>query len=133
MRLLNFSNLEISQILVSIYFSIVFFQSSIDKIIDRENNILFFNEHFKNTIIKKFVPMLLTSLAVLEFFVASLNALAIIYSLLYSNLTFIFYGLLACSVVLLMLLFGQRLAKDYVGAADITIYFILCIITIMSF
>jgi|TARA_B110000091_G_C13617488_1_gene391532 putative oxidoreductase len=133
MRLLNFSNLEISQILVSIYFSIVFFQSSIDKIIDRENNILFFNEHFKNTIIKKFVPMLLTSLAVLEFFVASLNALAIIYSLLYSNLTFIFYGLLACGVVLLMLLFGQRLAKDYVGAADITIYFILCIITIMSF
>ena len=133
MRLLNFSNLEISQILVSIYFSIVFFQSSIDKIIDRENNILFFNEHFKNTIIKKFVPMLLTSLAVLEFFVASLNALAIIYSLLYSNLTFIFYGLLACSVVLLMLLFGQRLAKDYVGAADITIYFILSIITIMSF
>ena len=133
MRLLNFSNLEISQILVSIYFSIVFFQSSIDKIIDRENNILFFNEHFKNTIIKKFVPMLLTSLAVLEIFVASLNALAIIYSLLYSNLTFIFYGLLACSVVLLMLLFGQRLAKDYVGAADITIYFILCIITIMSF
>jgi putative oxidoreductase len=133
MRLLNFSNLEISQILVSIYFSIVFFQSSIDKIIDRENNILFFNEHFKNTIIKKFVPMLLTSLAALEFFVASLNALAIIYSLLYSNLTFIFYGLLACSVVLLMLLFGQRLAKDYVGAADITIYFILCIITIMSF
>jgi len=133
MRLLNFSNLEISQILVSIYFSIVFFQSSIDKIIDRENNILFFNEHFKNTIIKKFVPMLLTSLAVLEFFVASLNALAIIYSLLYSNLTFIFYGLLACSVVLLMLLFGQRLAKDYVGAADITIYFILCIVTIMSF
>jgi hypothetical protein len=77
--------------------------------------------------------MLLTSLAVLEFFVASLNALAIIYSLLYSNLTFIFYGLLACGVVLLMLLFGQRLAKDYVGAADITIYFILCIITIMSF
>ena len=133
MRLLNFSNLEISQILVSIYFSIVFFQSSIDKIIDRENNILFFNEHFKNTIIKKSVPMLLTSLAVLEFFVASLNALAIIYSLLYSNLTFIFYGLLACGVVLLMLLFGQRLAKDYVGAADITIYFILCIITIMSF
>ena len=133
MRFLNFSNLEISQILVSIYFSIVFFQSSIDKIIDRENNILFFNEHFKNTIIKKFVPMLLTSLAVLEFFVASLNALAIIYSLLYSNLTFIFYGLLACGVVLLMLLFGQRLAKDYVGAADITIYFILCIITIMSF
>ena len=32
-----------------------------------------------------------------------------------------------------MLLFGQRVAKDYIGAADITVYFIVCIITIMSF
>ena len=47
MNLLNFSNIQISQILVSIYFSIVFYQSSIDKIIDKENNIIFFNEHFK--------------------------------------------------------------------------------------
>lgn len=133
MNLLNFSNIQISQILVSIYFSIVFYQSSIDKIIDKENNITFFNEHFKNTFIKNFIPMLLTSLGLFEFFVASLNTFGIFYSLIHSDLTFIFYGLLSCSVVLLMLLFGQRLAKDYVGAADITIYFILCIITIMSF
>jgi len=55
------------------------------------------------------------------------------YSLLYQNTDFIFYGLVTSGIVLLMLLFGQRIAKDYVGAADITIYFILCAMTIMSY
>ena len=56
-----------------------------------------------------------------------------IYSLIYADTVFIFYGLLLSGLVLLMLLFGQRVAKDYIGAADITVYFIVCIITIMSF
>ena len=77
MNLLNFSNIQISQILVSIYFSIVFYQSSIDKIIDKENNIIFFNEHFKNTVIKNFSSILLTCLGLFEFFVASLNTFGI--------------------------------------------------------
>ena len=133
MSLLNFNNIEICQILVSIFFSIVFFQSSIDKIINREDNLDFFNNHFKNTIFQKYVSILLTILTLFEFCTASLISFGIFYSLLNSKLILIFYGLLACIVVLLMLLFGQRLAKDYAGAADITIYFILCIITIMSF
>ena len=133
MSLLNFNNIEICQILVSIFFSIVFFQSSIDKIINREDNLDFFNNHFKNTIFQKNIPILLTILTLFEFSAASLSSFGIFYSLLNSKLILIFYGLLVCSVVLLMLLFGQRLAKDYAGAADITIYFILCIITIMSF
>ena len=56
-----------------------------------------------------------------------------IYSMIYAETVFIFYGLLLSGLVLLMLLFGQRVAKDYIGAADITVYFIVCIITIMSF
>ena len=56
-----------------------------------------------------------------------------IYSLIYADTVFIFYGLLLSGLVLLMLLFGQRVAKDYIGAADITVYFIVCIIAIMSF
>ena len=69
----------------------------------------------------------------LELIAASLCAYGCIYSIVYKNTDFIFYGLLVTSFVLLSLLLGQRIAKDYVGAADITIYFILCIITIMSF
>ena len=42
MKILNFNAIEIVQILSSIFFSIVFFQSGIDKIVDRKGNLNFF-------------------------------------------------------------------------------------------
>ena len=62
MQLLNYNSLEIVQIFVSVFFSIVFFQSGIDKVMDRDGNIEFFNEHFKKTPIKNIVPFMLTTL-----------------------------------------------------------------------
>ena len=133
MQILNYNSLEVAQILVSMFFSIVFFQSGIDKIIDRKGNIDYFKDHFKNTPIKNLISILLTTLTILELIVAGLCFLGFCNSLIYTNTDFIFYGLVLCGIVLLLLLFGQRVAKDYIGAADITIYFILCISTIISF
>ena len=133
MKILNFNAIEIVQILSSIFFAIVFFQSGIDKVMDRKGNINFFENHFKNTLFHKIYAQALTALMLLELIAASLCAYGCIYSIVYKNTDFIFYGLLVTSFILLSLLLGQRIAKDYVGAADITIYFILCIITIMSF
>lgn len=133
MKILNFNAIEIVQILSSIFFAIVFFQSGIDKVIDRKGNINFFENHFKNTLFHKIHAQALTALMLLELIAASLCAYGCIYSIVYKNTDFIFYGLLVTSFILLSLLLGQRIAKDYVGAADIAIYFILCIITIISF
>ena len=133
MKILNFNAIEIVQILSSIFFAIVFFQSGIDKVMDRKGNINFFENHFKNTLFHKIYAQALTALMLLELIAASLCAYGCIYSIVYKNTDFIFYGLLVTSFILLSLLLGQRIAKDYVGAADITIYFILCIITIISF
>ena len=133
MKILNFNATEIVQILSSIFFAIVFFQSGIDKVIDRKGNINFFENHFKNTLFHKIHAQALTALMLLELIAASLCVYGCIYSIVYKNTDFIFYGLLVTSFILLSLLLGQRIAKDYVGAADITIYFILCIITIISF
>ena len=66
MQILNYNSLEVVQILGSVFFSIVFFQSSIDKVIDRGGNIDFFKEHFKKTPIKNIVPLILTILTILE-------------------------------------------------------------------
>ena len=133
MKILNFNTVEIVQILSSIFFSIVFFQSGIDKVVDRKGNLNFFESHFKNTLFHKIHAQALTALMLLELIAASLCAYGCIYSIVYKNTDFIFYGLLVTSFILLSLLLGQRIAKDYVGAADIAIYFILCIITIISF
>ena len=133
MKILNFNAIEIVQILSSIFFSIVFFQSGIDKIVDRKGNLNFFESHFKNTLFHKVHSQALTALMLLELIAAILCAYGCIHSFVYKDTGFIFYGLLVTSFVLLSLLLGQRIAKDYVGAADIAIYFILCIITIISF
>ena len=133
MSISNFNNIEIVQILVSIFFSIVFFQSSMDKIKDREGNLKYFNQHFKETFLQNYTSISLNLLALLEITSAFLCCLGGFYKLLYHDSIFIYYGLLMSAIVLLSLLLGQRLAKDYAGAADITIYFILCIITILSF
>ena len=133
MKIFNFNAIEIVQILSSIFFAIVFFQSGIDKVIDRKGNINFFENHFKNTLFHKIYAQALTALMLLELIAASLCTYGCIYSIVYKKTDFIFYGLLVTSFILLSLLLGQRIAKDYVGAADIAIYFILCIITIISF
>ena len=129
----NYNPIEIMQMLSAIFFSIVFFQSSIDKILDRKGNIEFFEEHFKTTLLNKILSPALSILTFLELIAAGICMFGLFYSLLYQNTDFIFYGLVTSGIVLLMLLFGQRIAKDYVGAADITIYFILCAITILSY
>ena len=133
MSIPNFNNIEIAQILVSIFFSIVFFQSGIDKINDAEGNLKFFNQHFKGTFFQNYTSISLILLQFLEITSAFLCCLGIFYKFLYHDSIFIYYGLLMSAIVLLSLLLGQRLAKDYAGAADITIYFILCIVTILSF
>ena len=53
MKILNFDPIIIAQIFVSAFFSIVFFQSGIDKIIDRKGNLEFFKDHFKDTLLNK--------------------------------------------------------------------------------
>ena len=46
--------LVLCQILIAVFISIAFFQSGIDKIIDRTGNIEFLNVHFQNTFLKSF-------------------------------------------------------------------------------
>ena len=133
MQILNIDSIKIVQILASLFFSIVFFQSGIDKIIDRKGNLEFFKDHFKDTLLYKIFSPALSILAFLEITTAGVCLFGFTYSLIFADTTFIFYGLLLAGLVLLMLLFGQRVAKDYIGAADITVYFIVCIIAIMSF
>ena len=91
MQILNYNSLEVVQILVSVFFSIVFFQSGIDKVIDRKGNIDFFKNHFKKTPIKDIVPLMLTTLTILELIAAGLCFFGFCNSLLYTNTDYIFY------------------------------------------
>ena len=66
MQIMNYEPIEIVQILVSVFFSIVFFQSGIDKILDRKGNLDFFKDHFKDTPLNKILSPALNILIFLE-------------------------------------------------------------------
>lgn len=118
--LLNFA----TEILLLLFLIITFIQSGLDKLLNWNGTISWLKEHFSKTPLKNWVPLLLGIVLVTEL-VAGLLCLAGIYQLLsIGDSSLSFYGAVLSCIALLMLLFGQRVAKDYVGAKTIAVYFI---------
>ena len=121
---------NIASILVLIFLSITFLQSGYDKMFHWKDNVGWLTGHFANTILKKAVPLALFHVLVLELISGVLSIVGAIELYLNEGKTFGFYaGIFSC-VTLLMLLFGQRLAKDYDGARTIVIYFIPAVMVV---
>ncbi len=106
---------------------ITFLQSGLDKLFDWKGNYGWLTGHFKGTFMGGMVSLLLGIILVLEI-ITGLLALAAIYTL-YVNEDFFLsqWALGLAALTLLMLLFGQRVAKDYAGAFTIVGYFIVVI------
>ena len=120
----------IAEILILIFLSITFVLSSIEKILDWQGNISFIKNHFNTSILKNYVPFLLAIILLLEILACSFMFIGI-YQLLFLNSTyFALLGIELCSLIIIFLLIGQRLAKDYMGAMSLTVYFILTILGI---
>jgi hypothetical protein len=118
------------QLLLLGFLLITFLQSGLDKILDRKGNIAFLQMHFKGTFLANNIPFFVGLLAVLEVIISILILIGIAEIFLYQTT---FYGFLTAALsakVLLMLLFGQRIAKDYEGARTITVYFIATIMAL---
>ena len=117
-----------TEILVLLFLIVTFLQSGIDKLIYWKGNVSFIKDHFKNSPLKNSVPLLLGVILILEI-VAGFLMLFGVYQLYTSGVKEIaLLGTELCAVVLIFLLIGQRLAKDYAGAMSLTVYFILTVI-----
>ena len=126
----------ISLLFISIFFSILFLQSGLDKIIDFRGNVNYFKTHFANSIFKKWTRSLLIIITFLECITGLLFLLAIffyllsqldtynLFAVLYAH-SFLKWGLILSATTLCCLFLGQRLAKDYAGAATLISYFLL--------
>lgn len=68
----------------------------------------------------------------MELAAGGLLAYGVVYAITERTTMMIFNGFLITSFTLLALFFGQRIAKDYDGAATIVLYFILTMLGIMS-
>ncbi len=120
----------ILQILTSAFLAILFLQSGIDKIIDRRGNLQFLQDHFAKSPLAGMVPLLVTLITVLEVSAGILSAIGCVLIVVRHESTVAFYGALISALSILGLFFGQRMAKDYAGAAILVPYFLLSLVAI---
>lgn len=114
-----------TEILLLVFLVITFLQSGIDKITDWKGNLGWLKGHFAETpFFKNMVPLLLGTVLVTEVIAGVLCLIGVYQIILIGDSTLAFYGAILSSVALLMLLLGQRIAKDYEGARTIAVYFI---------
>ena len=124
--------IQVAPLLVLALLAITFLQSGYDKIKDWKGNVEWLTGHFANTILAKQVPFALGIVLVLEVISGILCVSGIIQHLVQDVVIrgIGFYGAILSCITLLLLLFGQRLAKDYDGARTIVIYFIPAVLVV---
>ena len=122
--------LYLAQLLVSAFLTILFLQSGIDKIVDRQGNLSWLTGHFAKSPLAKLVPLLLTALTIIEVSAGLLSGIGFFVLLFAHNPSVAFYGALVSAIAILCLFFGQRMAKEYAGAAVLVPYFLVALVAI---
>ena len=115
----------------ALFTAILFIQSGLDKVFDWKGNLEWLTGHFSKTFVAGMVPMMLATITVLELATGIVAAGGFVKALLTGNTIFIFVSSILGAASLTALFFGQRIAKDYPGAAVLVPYFILMLIAMV--
>ena len=115
------------QVLASAFLAILFLQSGIDKIVDRKGNFDFLMGHFAKSPLAKTVGPMFTVITILEVLSGALSAIGCVLVVFTHDSTVAFWGATLSAVALCALFFGQRVGKDYAGAAVLVPYFLLAL------
>ena len=129
----HYSIIQIVQILIGTFLGVAMVQSGVDKITDWKGNHSWLVSHFSNSFLAPFVTPMLGTVTALE----TVGGLLLLFGagngLINGDTYYVLCGLLVIAINLLALFFGQRIAKDYEGAAVLVNYFILTIIGLLTF
>jgi uncharacterized membrane protein YphA (DoxX/SURF4 family) len=123
-------SLFLLQLLVSVFLAILFLQSGIDKIVDRQGNLQWLSGHFAKSPFAGVVPLLFGILTIIEVAAGALSGIGFLALLFAHNPMIAFYGAIVSAIAILCLFFGQRMAKEYAGAAVLVPYFLLTLVAI---
>src|SRR6266567_4054981 len=118
------------QTFTAAFLAILFLQSGIDKIVDRHGNLEWLKEHFAKSPLAGVVSALVTVITILELAAGVLSGIGCFTVIFLRDSTVAFYGAVISAVAVIALFFGQRMAKDYAGAAVLVPYFLLTLVAI---
>ena len=116
---------HILQVLVSAFLAVLFLQSGLDKVIDRKGNREYLEGHFAKSPLARTVGPMFAVITILEILTGVLSALGCALILLSIGSTVAFFGAVTAGLTIVALFFGQRVSKDYAGAAVLVPYFLL--------
>ena len=117
----------ILQILISAFLAILFLQSGIDKIVDRAGNRAYLDQHFAKSPLAGTVAPMFAVVTLLEVAAGALSGVGCALLILTQDSTVAYLGAIVGGINLTALFFGQRVAKDYAGAAALVPYFLLAL------
>jgi hypothetical protein len=116
--------------LLSLSLIITFVFSLGEKLIDIPSYQNWLKEHFKNTFVLPYINLLFYLVITLEL-ISSIVLLDGLYELIrFENFQVLYQGSIASFCTLLILLIGQRIAKDYQSSANLMIYILVSIASI---
>ncbi|MFC2175779.1 DoxX family protein [Bacteroidota bacterium] len=118
------------QAFISTFLAILFLQSGLDKVFDFAGNLEWLKGHFKNSFLNGTVPMMLATITLVELVAGVTSAVGVVQVVWVKSFCWAFIGTAFSAAALVMLFFGQRVAKDYAGAGGLVPYFILTIINL---
>jgi hypothetical protein len=120
----------VMQLLVSAFLAILFLQSGIDKVADRRGNREYLDAHFAKSPLASTVGPMFAVITILEISAGLLSAVGCLLILFMRDSTIAFLGAVVAGINIVALFFGQRMSKDYAGAAALVPYFLLVIAAI---
>jgi hypothetical protein len=116
-----------AQLFTLVFLAILFLQSGIDKIVDFKGNLAWLKGHFAKSPLAGQVTPMLAVITLTETAAGALAAVGAVMLALDGSKTLGLHAAQLCALNIVMLFFGQRLAKDYAGAASLVPYFILSV------
>ncbi|MFM2213139.1 MAG: hypothetical protein RL427_402 [Bacteroidota bacterium] len=119
-----------ASLLVLLFLAVTYVQSAHDKLFGWKENVSWLQSHFAKTILKDYVPISLVILVALELITSVLTLAGCVELLITGGKTYGLYGSVFSCICLLLMLVGQRLAKDYEGAKTIAIYYVPSVLAV---
>ncbi|RKG87210.1 DoxX family protein [Corallococcus terminator] len=119
--------LWLPQILCAVFLAILFLQSGLDKVVDWKGNLGWLTGHFAKSPLKGLVTPMLAVITLMELAAGALSAAGAVALVASGNPFLAYLGAVLSALSLLALFFGQRMAKEYAGAAVLVPYFVVAL------
>ncbi len=117
-------------LLISTFLVLTFVYSVIEKIAQWNTTTNYYTKHFKGSFLENKVVVSVIFVLVLELVSIGISLVGLYHLFKSSETLTLQWGLTAIAITLIVLMTGQRIAQDYSGAMNITVYFILTVMGI---